>query len=173
MNMTKRDVADIVLVWLGISFLVSLVRGIIGLWAFFLTSFQYDSYMDRASAGFLQLLQVGFLLGMIYMLLFKRHKVLALLFRGEPDKTVDLPPGLAYLATYAFWIRIFGLYICLSSAVTFLSHLASGISLREGIINHGFTSGNSGSSLFAAILGAVVIWQADWIAQKVEELKAR
>ena len=165
--MTKRDIADIVLVWMAISFLLALLTSLVTLGAYIGMTDEVNKYTDRATAMGFQLLHVGALLFLDYCLLFKRSLVLSLVVPDGRDKQVEIPSGLTVLASYAFWIRLLGVFTFLSWGIGFVSRLATDLAVKREFVAGSFWMHNTGTQLVSTVLAALVIWKADWIAQKI------
>ncbi|MCA1808070.1 MAG: hypothetical protein ABR497_01535 [Kiritimatiellia bacterium] len=172
MNITKRDIADIVLLWMALSFLLALLTSLVTLGAYIGMTDEVNKYTDRATAVIFQLLHVAALLLLNYVILFKRSFILSLVVPVGSDNHVDIPPGLTVLASYAFWIRLLGIFTFLSSGIGFVSRLAADFAVKREFIARSFWMYNTGAQLVSTVLAGVVIWKADWIAQKIERIGA-
>jgi len=167
MNMTKRDIADIVLVWMILSFLLTLLTSIVTLGAWIGMTNEANKYTEKSAAVAFQLLHILALLFLNYILLFKRSIILSLVIPDGREKDVSIPSGLSILTSYAFWIRLFGIFTFLSSGIEFLSRFVLDVAAKRAFVARSFWMYSSGAELVSALLAVIVIWKADWIAKKV------
>ena len=82
------------------------------------------------------------------------------------------------LTSYAFWIRLFGIFEFLSYGVHLIGRVATSV-LLAAHASAGWQFSDSQSLLRAivpelvgVILAAAIIWKADWIADRLEKLRA-
>lgn len=170
MNMTKRDVADIVLVWMAVSFLLALLHSIVNLGVLIGMTDEASKFTDKSVAVVFQFLHILVLVFLVYILLFKRSLVLSLIVPDGREKSVSIPSGLSVLASYPFWIRLFGIFIFLTQGISFFSHLVMDVASHQRFFTGSYWMLQSGMALVSAMLALVVIWKADWIAAKLEKL---
>lgn len=170
MNMTKRDVADIVLVWMAVSFLMTLLHGIVNLGVLIGMTDEASKFTDKSVAVVFQFLHILVLVFLVYILLFKRSLVLSLIVPDGREKSVSIPSGLSVLASYPFWIRLFGIFIFLTQGISFFSHLVMDAASHQRFFTGSYWMLQSGTALVAAMLALVVVWKADWLAAKLERL---
>ena len=168
--MTKRDIADIVLVWMAISFLLALLTSLVTLGAYIGMTDEANKYRDKATAMVFQLLHIGALLFLNYVLLFKRSIILSLVVPDGREKQVVIPPGLTVLTSYTFWIRLFGIFTFLSSGIHFVGRLATDVAVKREFVARSFWMYNTGTELISTVLAAIVIWRADWIAGRIGKI---
>lgn len=171
MNMTKRDVADIVLVFIAVSFIMSLITSIVTLGIYIGMTQEALQYMNKSTAIGFQVIQIVVLLLLNYVLLFKRSRLLIILFPDGKDKELSIPSGLESLTHYVFWIRIFGFFTFLSSGVHFFSRLASDVSSNPKFVTSFFWVHSSGAELISSVMGLFIIYKAEWIVQKIGKNK--
>ena len=124
-------------------------------------------YTDRSTAVTCQVVNILALLLLNYVLLFKRTVILSLVFPDGGDREVSIPSGLSAIASYAFWIRLLGIFTFLSSGTRFLGRLSMDIADTSQFVAQAFWMHRSGEHLVSTVLAAVVIWKADWIADKL------
>jgi hypothetical protein len=170
MNITKRDIADIVLVWMAISFLLALLTSIVTLGTWIGMTDEANKFTDKSVAVVFQLLHILVLLFLNYILLFKRSLILSLIVPDGREKNVSIPPGLSVLASYSFWIRLLGIFTFLTSGISFFSHLVMDVATHHKFITGTYWMLQSGTALLSALLAIVVIWKADWIAKILGKL---
>jgi len=170
MNITKRDIADIVLVWMAISFLLALLTSIVTLGTWIGMTDEANKFTDKSVAMVFQLLHILVLLFLNYILLFKRSFILSLIVPDGKEKNVSIPPELNVLASYAFWIRLLGIFTFLTSGIDFFSHMVMDVATHQKFITGTYWMLQSGTALVSAILAIVVIWKADWIAKILGKL---
>jgi len=169
MSMTKRDIADIVLVWMAVSFVLALLKSILTLGAFLGMTDEAMQYTAKTTAVTFQVIHLLFLVFLNYFLLFKRSLVLSIVFPDGREKELSMPAGLAALASYSFWVRLFGISIFLTSSIAFLGRLVTDLASNRRLVGDPIWIMQSGSQLVSAILAVLVIWKADWIAEKLEK----
>lgn len=170
MTMTKRDVADIVLVWMAVSLFMSLLTSIMTLGAWVGMTDLSKQYEEKSVGVTFQILQIVALLFLNYVLLFKRSFLLSRVFPDGKAKEVSVPEGLSVLISYAFWIRLLGIFTFLSSGIKFIGRLGMDVAAQWQFLAPRFWMHNSGAELASAVLAAIVIWKADWIAEKLGRL---
>lgn len=161
-NMTKRDIADIVLVLVGLGLIFSFLSAFLSLGG--ILSFKDNEFFNKSVAVPLHLLYLLALLAGSWLLLIKRKIILNLLFPSANKVTIALEGEALEIIKYTFWIKLFGIITCLASAIKFISRLVSAIPSRGEYIVGGFWWHQSGPELISAILAIIVIWKADWIA---------
>lgn len=170
MNMTKRDIADIVLVGMAVSFLMSLFTNIITLGAWVGMTDEAKQYAEKSVLVTFQILQIVALLFLNYILLFKRSPLLSLVFPDGNDKEVTVPSSLTVLTSYVFWIRLLGIFTCLSSGIQFIGRFAMDVGFKRQFFSPRDCMQSSGVDLLSAILAAIVIWKAHWIAERLGKM---
>jgi hypothetical protein len=167
-NMTKRDVADIVLAVIGFIFILRFLYLIVYIGG--ILSTPDSEYFNRILTLQLHLASLLILFIVSYLLLFKRDRTISLIF-PQADK-IKLAMGKEFVnfSRYVFWIKLVGITKFLFSGIQFVAGLASSISVKgDRIISH-FWWYKSGPELFSAILAIIVIWKAEWIARFIEEI---
>ena|ERR1035437_6619603 len=169
MQVTKRDIADIVLVWILSSVLLSLLMGIAMLASYMGTARGPTEFTHQVMVFGFAALQVFVLLLLGYVLLFKRAAILSFLFPDAQEKEIAVPAGLEVLASYAFWIRLFGIFEFLSLGVQFIGHLATSAAMEWPFLESRSLI-RTGPELVGVILAAAIIWKADWIAEKLQKI---
>ncbi len=167
MNMTKRDIADIVLVWMAMSFVLALVTGIVTLGAYIGMPDEASKYTDKWTAVGFEVLYIWVLAFLCYILLFKRSPILSLIVPDGTAKELSIPASLAVLTSYAFWVRLFGLFTFLSAGIRCFSRLSMDVARNPEFAGPRSWMISSGVEGVSAILGIVVMWKADWIAGRV------
>jgi hypothetical protein len=172
MQMTKRDVADIVLVWMVFHFVMQFLMSLIRVGMYFIP-YGLMPHGDEAIAIVLEVLYFFVLLLLIYVLLFKRTQILSLVFPDADVKQISVSSELHALTSYAFWIRLFGIYLLLTHGISFLSNLATNAAFYPHVDEARYWIKGAGSGLISAVLAALVVWKADWIAEKLGKMVAR
>ncbi len=173
MQMTKRDITDIALVWILSSVLLNLLMSIAMLASYMGTATIGLSFSNLAMFLGFEVLQVLVLLLLGYVLLFKRTAILSFLCADGREKEIVVPAGLEVLTSYVFWIRLFGVFKFLSFGVQFIGHLAtSAVLAANAPMEWQFSDSRSlmrtsGPELVGVILAAAIVWKADWIAEKL------
>jgi hypothetical protein len=170
MNMTKRDIADIVLVWMAISFILALLTSILTLGAILGIPDEQSKFMTTSVAIVFQVLHLLVVAFLIYILLFKRNFVLNIVFPDAKGKELSISEGLTALASYKFWIRLLGIFTLLSSGIAFFADLVSGFGVNRQFVIDSFWKVKTFPHIVSAILAFIVIWKADWIANRLERI---
>ena len=171
MKMTKRDVADITLVWMAVAFVMAFVQALITIGSIIGMTDDAMQFTDRGTAITFQaiaLLVLGFV---NYMLIFKRGILLSIVFPRAEDKELSVPEGLTVLTSYGFWIRLLGIFTLLQSGTKFLGRLSMDIAANKQFVSKTFWMHSSGALFISTMLAGLVIWKADWIASKVGATK--
>ena len=127
-------------------------------------------YTDKSTAIVVSVIYTLALLFLNYILLFKRAPILSLVFPDGKDKELSVPSGLVTLTSYAFWIRLFGIFTFLTSGIHFLGRFTMNVALKRAFVAASFWKYDAGAELVSALLAIIVIWKADWIAAKLERL---
>ena len=169
MQMTKRDIADIVLVWMVFSTLFHFLMGIAQFLALVVAPGLRESTQLMAITGF-EALYVLIVLLLCYIVLFKRAAILSFLFPDAREKELSIPFGMDSLASYAFWLRLFSIYICVSSGTSFFGHLVAGAAVGGQFGAERFLIRTSMPTLVSAVLAGLIVWKADWIAEKLQKI---
>lgn len=168
MNMTKRDIADIVLVGMVVVFLIQLLSSLVILGSLIGMTDEAEKYTNKTISVVFQALDFALLLLLNYVLLFKRDFILSIVFPDGKEKEISIPSGLNALASYAFWIRIIGVFTFISSGIRFLSRLGADLAARgELTANFQHLMYSGGAELISSLLGLFVVWKAGWIAGKL------
>jgi hypothetical protein len=176
MNMTKRDIGDIVLVWMAVSFLMSLLTSIYTLGTLVGMTQEAKQYIEKSVAVPFKIFEIIVLLFLNYVLLFKRSLILSLVFPDGKEKEISVPSGLTVLTFYAFWIRLLGIFTFLSSGIRFIGRLTLNVSANLPYVDVAGLSWMSWmyrsgvDELVSVILAAFVIWKADWIAERIGKI---
>lgn len=171
MNMTKRDIADIALVWMGLSLLLALLTSFVTLGTIMGMPDEQSQYMTKSVATTFQIIHLIVLIGVNYVIFFQRSVILNLVFPKSEEKEASVPESLSALGSYAFWIRLLGIFTFLTSGTKFFSQLVMELAAKRQIQFGSFWMIKSGTQLVSALLALLIIWKADWIAGKLERLK--
>jgi hypothetical protein len=180
MHMTKRDVADIALVWVLSTMIVSLLFSI----AMF-ASQMHTLGMGRGVGApslipffFFEVLQIIVLLLLTYVLIFKRVAVLTFLFPDAHEKEIVVPSGMEILTSYAFWIRLFGIFEFLSKGTGLLGRFAWIATARSSFLETGsapysYFVEQTWPSAISVAVAAAIVWKAEWIADMLKKVCPR
>ena len=176
MKVTKRDIADVSLVWIAFHFIPYLfnyaIYALVYLWqpdrpdSLFTTAanskwFQFFSYFGQFCV-----MAIFF-----WFLLFKRNLILNLLFPGSEDKALELSGDSAEkLTDYSFWITLFGLFTAIHSGIKFLSEIPRCIDKSIGVFFQNIWQ-NESVDIIAFVLAVVVILKAKNIASMLNRTK--
>ncbi len=171
MKMTKRDIADIVLVWMGLSLFLALLASFVTLGTIIGMPDEHSQFMSKSVATTFQIITLVVLIGVNYVIFFKRSVVLNLVFPNSEEKDASVPESLSALGSYAFWIRLLGIYTFLTSGTKFFSQIVTELAAKRQFEIGAFWMIKSGTQLVSALLALLIIWKADWIASKLERLK--
>jgi len=166
--MTKRDTADIAIVWMGLSFLLSFLSSI----AFFLARVFTDetpNFVWGAPLA-LTLFQIVVMFLMTFVLLFKRRCVLDLLFPLAGQTEMAVSDGCAALTELAFWIRLFGTFTLIEAVIKLVANLAQYFPAKHSTLGVGFVWTTVTPSLMTIPLALLAVWQADRIAALMNKL---
>jgi hypothetical protein len=170
MQMTKRDIADIVLVWILFSVILMLLMAIAVEASFINMAVDPTTSIHTAIFLGFEALRVLLLLLLSYALLFKRPAVLSFLFPDAREKEIAVPAGLEVLGSLAFWIRLFGIFKFLSYGVQFIGHFGTSAVMEWQFLDlRSFRT--CVPNLVGAVLAAAIVWKADWIAEKLDQWK--
>lgn len=170
-TMTKRDVADLVLVWVALRFIIIFIGQLVTVGTLlFAQEGPYGKFTNKALAVPLQIFYVVVLLVGAWILLFKRKAILDLLFPDSDAKIVKLSAEAHLLTDYSFWIKLLGLWIAISSAITFISKGMIQIGFKREFVPTQFSWAENGHYLVATILALLVIWKSKQIAAWVEKI---
>ena len=170
MNMTKRDIADIVLVWMAVSFILTLLTSIVTLGSIIGMPDEQSKFITTSVAVIFQVLHLLVVAFLIYILLFKRNFVLNIVFPDADVKELSVSEGLTALTSYVFWIRLLGIFTLLSSGIGFFADLVSGLAMHRQFVIDSFWKVQTFPHIVSAILALIVIWKADWIASRLERI---
>ena len=171
MNMTKRDIADIVLVCMAVYLILTLLTSILTLGSIIVMHDEISKFMTTSVAVIFQVLHLLVVAFLIYILLFKRNFVLNIVFPDAEVKELSVSEGLTGLTSYVFWIRLLGIFILLSSGIGFFADLASGFAMhRQSVIDSFWKAQTLFPHIVSTILAFIAIWKADWIASRLERI---
>jgi uncharacterized membrane protein len=163
--MTKRDVADLILLWMALTLFMALLAAFVTFGAFI--GMKENEYTDKTIAICFQSIHFVILIFINYMLFLKREWILNVVLSKASSVEINIPEGIMALSSYAFWIRLFGIFTFLTSSIAFFSHLVMDISTNRRFAPGTFWMMQSGAALVAALLALLVIWKSDWIAHKL------
>ena len=171
MKVTKRDIADISLVWIAFNFIPYLfnyaIYALFFLFFLFKPSPSASVFTSPAENKWFQLSsslgQFCIMAAFFWFLLFKRHIILNRLFPDSETKTLDLHDDSAVkLTDYSFWITIFCLFTAIQSGIKFISGTLRCIDTDKSIgeFFQNMWKYNS-MHILAVVLAVVVIWKAN------------
>jgi hypothetical protein len=170
-NMNKRDIADIVLLVIGFTFVLAFLRSLAGIAFYIGTPDQHSIYINRSVGIVFSILSSLVLFGFSFMLLFRRDTFINLTFTKDSDKSIALTDSLAPLASYSFWIRIVGIYILLKSFTRLLSSLAADLTIKHELNIDSLSMRNSINEFIAVVVSLAIIMNAETIGKKLERKK--
>ncbi len=173
MNITKRDIADISLVWIAFRFIPYLSNYAVEAVVEVLRPDPYAGIPMAAGPGYSKVYYVLIAVGrfcvmaaFFWFLLFKRSIVLDRLFPRSDEKTLELPDhSAARLTDYSFWIIIFGLFAGIHSGILLISNFFSALTSSKGSMGYfQFVWTYGGQYIISVIISVLVIWKANEIA---------
>lgn len=166
--MTKRDAADIALVWIGLKvFLQSL--SILSITIGRLCSSDAPNTTWDSPVAWYSM-QTVFILVLSFILLFKRRCVLNLLFPLASQTEMTISDGCAALTKLSFWIRLLGTFTLIQAAIKLISSLVQYLPAKHTTLGVGFIWTTVTTSLVTIPLALLVVWQADRIAALMNKL---
>ena len=170
MNMTKRDVADLALVGIGIVFLLTLLQSLTSLAYYcFDQGAQRSLLADKATSIALSLLHSTAMFVICYLLIIKRHVVLNRIFPDSEDHAVMIPDGLAAITEYSFWIRIIGIYMLLKSVADFTGLLVVVLSSQHEFNMLSFNGRSTVQLFIVSLLSVIIVLKADYIGSIIKK----
>ena len=178
MKVTKRDIADISLVWIAFHFIPYLFNYAIYALVHLVQPKPPDSLFTHPAESkwfgfFSSIGQFCVVAAFFWFLLFKRHIILNRLFPDSETKTLDLHDDSAVkLTDYSFWITIFGLFTAIQSGIKFISGTLRCIDKSIGEFFQNMWKYNS-MNILAVVLAVVVIWKANSIATMLNHMKTQ
>ena len=177
MKVTKRDIADISLVWIAFSFVPYLFNyAIYALVHLCLPDPPDTLFMTAANSKWFQFFasvgQFCVMAAFFWFLLFKRNLVLNRLFPGSEDKALELSgDSTEKLTDYSFWITIFGLFTGIHSGIQLISNFFRVLSTSNNSMGYfQYVWSYCGLHIISVILSVLVIWKANEIASFLSRL---
>jgi hypothetical protein len=156
-NMTKRDIADIVLVVVGFIFILRFLQSFVHIEG--ILSTPNSEHFNRS------------LMFQLYLInLFKRDKIINLIFPQADGIKITMGKEFAKFSEYTFWIKLVGIIQFLFSCTKFVANLVTAIPVRGEWISSFFWWNRAGPEIISAILAIMVIWKAEWIAKFIEKI---
>lgn len=162
MNITKRDIADVALVWIAATFVFGFLGSLATTTHYFGVAGRYQSLFPGIIFQGIRLVAYA---AICWALLFRRDLVLDRLFPNADSVVLPDASGLQALVSYAFWIRMFGVFTFLKSSIGLIGPLMSVVSVND---EFRFTSIDRAQiiiSFVAALLSLVIVRKADWISK--------
>ena len=177
MNMTKRDIADISLVWIAFHFVPYLFNYAIYTLVYLFQPDPSDGIFMTGAANskwfqFFNSFGVFCIMAAFFwFLLFKRNLILNRLFPGSEDKALELSgDSTEKLTDYSFWITIFGLFTAIHSGIKFLAGIPGSAINRGIVVFFQKVWQNESMNIIAFALAVIVIWKAQKIAKLLKRL---
>ena len=172
MKVTKYDIADVLLVCLCVSYIPMVFV------MFFMQIgivMQDMTDLNFADGRFLIMVsfQSGYLFvvcAIMYFLILKRKPIINFFFRESESKELTIPDGLTILIQYSFWIRLSGILMMLREGTNLIQWISAEFmksQMDERQMN--FLSLTL-QAFVGIIVGLLVIWKADWIAEQVKRI---
>ena len=162
MSVTKRDIADIVLVGMSITFILSMLFSLVTVGTSIAMTCEADKFIDQSVAVAFACLDLLALLLLNYLLLFKRGAILSLVVPDGDKKELSIPDGLEALTSYAFWIRLIGLFLFLTSGIELIGQLGMELASKG---EHSSPWPSPGTTGIKAVMGLLLIGRAEWMAR--------
>lgn len=180
-TMTKRDIADIALVWILLNYSIDLISYLIQLGLTLgepivtppenIPSINLPIYMKILELSVTSIL----ILVAMWILVSKRNTLLDFFFPNAQEINVELYEETKILTEYSFWVRLVGIISLLSSIIWnspklfqicfIIPSLKFDISNRSQYVIYNLKDG-----LIPIIISAFVIWKADWIGEVLGKL---
>ena len=167
MTMTKRDIADIVFACMAVYFLMELLASFVALGALAGMTDEAEKFTNKSIHIAFQSFHFLVLLLLVCVLLFKRSLILSMVFPDGRDKGISMPSDMQVLSSYVFWIRLLGIFTFLSSGIHFLARLGVDVAAKGEFMTRSYWMYSNGVEMVSALLGIIVVWKADWIANKL------
>jgi hypothetical protein len=180
-SMTKRDIADIVLVCIIVSFFKDLFTYVMSLGALLaLANEEFYPETIKYQTIFQSVIAIIVCIFIIWFLVSKRKALIDFFFPDAEIKGVILNEEFTNITGYSFWIRLIGIFFLLSSTIKGFSYIVrlvfyflqkSDAIVRKTIEMDDYTYGLNG--LISIILSILIIWKADWIGDVLGRLGKR
>lgn len=175
MKVTKRDIADISLVWIAFRFIPYLFNYVVYAIVSLSLLEPSNTLFTTEASRFQFIAAVGqfcVMAAFFWFLLFKRNLILNRLFPGSEDKALELSgDSTEKLTDYSFWIIIFGLSTAIGSGIKCISGIPRCIETNKGIgVFYQNVWQNQSENIFALALAVVVIWKAKSIASMLNHI---
>ena len=171
-KLTKYDVVDILLVCLSVSYIPMVLILFCMQMAMLVQDTGGRVFTDGMFLTIL-LFQFGYYFAgciILYFLILKRAPIIKKLFPESESKEIIIPDGLVILTQYSFWIRLAGILILLSEGVGLIRGVSAEV-IRSQMEERMLNLFAPGVQAFIGIgLGLLIIWKADWIAEKVNSI---
>jgi hypothetical protein len=167
--MTKRDVADIALVLVILNFIVRLTTFLID-FIFTISIITDNSLITnwRTSNILRNISSIIVITFVTWILISKRNKILDYFFSNATDTEIVLHEETRILTNYAFWIRLLGIILLITSIIEDLPKLVITILNYFPQLNiprnYFPTTTVFNYGMFSIFISLFVIWKADWIA---------
>jgi len=167
-NMTKRDIADIVLVVVGFIFILRFLQSFVHIEG--ILSTPNSEHFNRSLMFQLYLINLLILFIVSCLVLFKRDKIINLIFPQADGIKITMGKEFAKFSEHTFWIKLVGIIQFLFSCTKFVANLVTAIPVRGEWISSFFWWNRAGPEIISAILAIMVIWKAEWIAKFIEKI---
>ena len=167
-KLTKYDIADLVLFYVAMTFFLTLVGSIVAVGSTF--GMKDNEYVNRNPMIVIHLFYFSALCVINYILFFKRPVLIRLIFPRSGESEVELTGGLMLLTQYGFWIRLLAIMTLLDSFIQFVSHFATELVNARPFRINSFASMQTVTDCISFLLALLVLWKADWIAEKVKSI---
>ena len=172
-NITKRDIADISLVWISLC-LVPYLFNFVAVAIYEIASADniYGEGSIKVLYVLVSFLRIALTFAILWFTVYKRSFLLDILFPDAQEKNFELSKDSAVTLTdYSFWIKIFGLYIGLRSGIQLISNLFRVFGIKpSGQSYFTFVWSYCGTYIITFILSVFVIWKAREIAKYLKRL---
>lgn len=166
-EMTKRDIADIVLAVVGFVFILSLFQSFIYMGG--IISTPSSMHFNQVLAFRLYSIRIFILFVFAWVLIFKRRKFIDLIFPQADKVRLNMDEEFADFFKYTFWIKLIGIGIFLFSVTKFVAKTVTTVPVMiNEFVSSFFWWYECGPALVSSIIAAIVIWKAGWIARFIE-----
>ena len=172
MKVTKYDIADVLLVCLCVSYIPMVFVLFCMQVAMMVQEMPHLVFTDGIflTIVFFQFGYYFIACIVLYFLILKRKPIIKLFFRESEAKELTIPDGLTILIHYSFWIRLSGILMMLREGTNLIKWVTSEVFLSQIEERQTHLFATNFQSFVGVGLGLLIIWKADWIAEKVKRL---
>lgn len=172
MKVTKYDIADLLLVCLCVSYIPMVFIMFFMQAAMMAQEIPHRAFTDGTffTIAFFQFGYYFVACIVLYFLIIKRKPIIKMLFRESETKELSIPDGLTILVHYSFWIRLSGIMMMLREGTNLIKWITSEVLFSQIEERQTHLFATNFKSAIGIGLGLLIIWKADWIAEKVKQI---